>query len=227
MFCSFKCTKGAHEIRMENVASVFIYHGVSVVGSNESGWIRLMGQGGKGQLCSQRKQSVGKRCMEWLLCHVSALLHQGHSAAHPGYPTALCNHSWAVSWVGHAVFVLRGHSWPGIHADLALPDSLERTEQCWRAELSSRGWRVWRCGVGSVLWAVGGCREISLWCGSAFPRQPSSLQEHRRRCGCRRRGCCATARASASSTTRTASLGSADTPGKQQQKCPPAIFSPD
>lgn len=59
------------------------------------------------------------------------------SAAYPGYPTALCNHSWAASWGGPAVFILRGHSWPGISTDLAVPDSCERTKPCWRAFVPS------------------------------------------------------------------------------------------
>lgn len=140
---------------------------------------------GKGFLSRESRVLEIGRCTEWLWCHVSALLHQQY----PGYPTALCNHSWAVSWVAHAVFILRGHSWPGINADLAVPDSFERTKQCWRAELLSHRWKFGAAEqVQSVLWAVGGCRETSLFHGSALPRQPSSLQEHRRRCGCKRPG---------------------------------------
>lgn len=177
---------------------------------------------------------IGRR-IQWLLCHVSALLHKGHRAGlqrpagYPGSPRALCNHSWAVSWVSHAVFILRGHSWPRISTDLAVPESFERMKRCWRAEafvtsLESLGmWRGFSLCFG--LWADAG-RLVCLH-GSAFPQQPSSLQRHRRRCECKSWGCCATARASASSITCSASLGSGDMAGKQQQKCPVAIFSPD
>lgn len=166
---------------------------------------------------------------------MSALLHKHHSAGlqHPagcpGYPAALCNHSWAVSWVSHAVFILRGHSWPRMSTDLAVPDNFERTRQCWRAEAFSTSVESFEMQSGFSLcfglWAVTG-RPVCFH-GSAFPRQPSSLQEHRRRWGCKSWGCCATARASASSILCSASLGSGDMAGKQQQKSPVAVFSLD
>jgi len=52
------------------------------------------------------------RCTELLLCHVAALFdkYRGagllqHLTGRPGCPTALFDHSWAVSWVNHAVFI--------------------------------------------------------------------------------------------------------------------------
>lgn len=128
----------------------------------------------------------------------------------------------------HAVFILRGHSWPGISTDLAVPDSCEGTKQGWRAEAfvtSVESLEVQR-GL-SLCLGCGQCWRSVCFHGSVFPQQPSSLQEHRRSCACKSWGCCASARASASSITRSASLGSGGRAGKQLQKGPVAIFSPD
>lgn len=185
---------------MENVASIFIYHGTSVVVVTSQVKADWWGKGERTTFFAVLEIG-GSTERPW--CHVSALLHKHHSAAlqHCWTPwSALCNHSWAVSWVSHAVFILRGHSWPVIDADLAVPESCEGMRQSWRAEAFVTSVESLEMQSGfSLCSGLGGAGRPVCSRGSAFPRQPSSLQEHRMRFGCKSRGCCATARASASS----------------------------
>lgn len=98
-----------------------------------------MGQGGKDTFLYQKAVLEVGRCIQWPLCHVSALLTNTTGLVRKSRWTPWLSCSTVQPQLGcqlgnHAVFILRGHSWPGISTDLAVPDSCEGTKQCWRAE---------------------------------------------------------------------------------------------
>lgn len=87
-----------------------------------------------------------------------------HPAGHPGHPAALCNHSWAISWV-----IMLCLSWEVIlgQGSVLIWQSQIAVKERSRAgepRLSSRRWKVWRCREGSVcVWAVGSAGDLFVF----------------------------------------------------------------
>lgn len=162
---------------MENVASIFTYHGISVVGSSESGWSRLMGQGGKDTFL-YRESSVGNRKV-----HPVALVPRVSAASQrpQGWSSASC---W-IPWFSHSTVQPQLGCQLGKSCCVYPERSFLAKDQYrsgsprefWKNEavLEIRGF----ChiagkfgdveGVQSVLWAVGRCWETCLFAWLCFP----------------------------------------------------------
>lgn len=97
---------------------------------------------------------------------MSALFHKYHGAGllqrptgRPSYSAALSDHSWAVNHINNAVFILRGHSWPGMNTGLTIQIVWKVQSSSGETRVSSHWWKVQGCRAGSVR--AQGCRAVT------------------------------------------------------------------
>ena len=189
---------------------------------------------GEEQLCLRRKHVAGK-----IKVHRVALMPRGSTVWQiPWCWSSPASHwppwlSYSTLWpqlgcqLGKSCRVyLKRSFFARIEYGSDKPDSFENMKQFWRdqASIESVENSEMQSGLGvRAGWQTVAGRPVCFH-GSVFPRQPSPLWEWRRRRGCKGQDCYAPARGSASYITRS-DVG--DTAGKQQLKCPVAIFSPD
>lgn len=226
---------------MENVANIcLITQGLL--------WLLVLSQvkadfwaeAGEEQLSLKRKQVAGKIKVHWvaLVPRVSTISQMlqcwSRSASH-----------W-MSWLSYSTL------WPQLVCQLGKscfvylkrsflarneyrsdnPDSFESTKRFWRdqAFIASVEILEMQRGLSVCVELLAGRWETCLFSWLCFPSTavPAAVEEEEARMrGMRDRTVNTAARESASYITRSASLDSGDMAGKQQKKCPVAIFSPN